>query len=248
MRQAAEVPIVVAINKIDLPGADPMKVKTALLQHGIAVEELGGESLCAEVSAKKRINIDKLVEAILLQAEILDLKANPNRKAEGAVIEAKMEKGRGSVATVLVQKGTLHIGDIVIAGKEWGRVRAMFNEMGKKMNEAGPAAPVEVLGLQGTPAAGDDFIVVADENQAKEVTGYRIRKERDAKLVKSAKSAMEQMLDKIKSGEVKHLPVISRLTFRDLLRRLKARLPSFQTMKSAFRFCIRPSVRFRIPT
>lgn len=130
--QAAEVPIVVAINKIDLPGADPMKVKTALLQHGIAVEELGGESLCAEVSAKKRINIDKLVEAILLQAEILDLKANPNRKAEGAVIEAKMEKGRGSVATVLVQKGTLHIGDIVIAGKEWGRVRAMFNEMGKK--------------------------------------------------------------------------------------------------------------------
>ena len=206
--QAAEVPIVVAINKIDLPGADPMKVKTALLQHGIAVEELGGESLCAEVSAKKRINIDKLVEAILLQAEILDLKANPNRKAEGAVIEAKMEKGRGSVATVLVQKGTLHIGDIVIAGKEWGRVRTMFNEMGKKMNEAGPAAPVEVLGLQGTPAAGDDFIVVADENQAKEVTGYRIRKERDAKLVKSAKSAMEQMLDKIKSGEVKHLPVI----------------------------------------
>ena len=206
--QAAEVPIVVAINKIDLPGADPMKVKTALLQHGIAVEELGGESLCAEVSAKKRINIDKLVEAILLQAEILDLKANPNRKAEGAVIEAKMEKGRGSVATVLVQKGTLHIGDIVIAGKEWGRVRAMFNEMGKKMNEAGPAAPVEVLGLQGPPAAGDDFIVVADENQAKEVTGYRIRKERDAKLVKSAKSAMEQMLDKIKSGEVKHLPVI----------------------------------------
>ena len=206
--QAAEVPIVVAINKIDLPGADPMKVKTALLQHGIAVEELGGESLCAEVSAKKRINIDKLVEAILLQAEILDLKANPNRKAEGAVIEAKMEKGRGSVATVLVQKSTLHIGDIVIAGKEWGRVRAMFNEMGKKMNEAGPAAPVEVLGLQGTPAAGDDFIVVADENQAKEVTGYRIRKERDAKLVKSAKSAMEQMLDKIKSGEVKHLPVI----------------------------------------
>ena len=206
--QAAEVPIVVAINKIDLPGADPMKVKTALLQHGIAVEELGGESLCAEVSAKKRINIDKLVEAILLQAEILDLKANPNRKAEGAVIEAKMEKGRGSVATVLVQKGTLHIGDIVIAGKEWGRVRAMFNEMGKKMNEAGPAAPVEVLGLQGMPAAGDDFIVVADENQAKEVTGYRIRKERDAKLVKSAKSAMEQMLDKIKSGEVKHLPVI----------------------------------------
>ena len=206
--QAAEVPIVVAINKIDLPGADPMKVKTALLQHGIAVEELGGESLCAEVSAKKRINIDKLLEAILLQAEILDLKANPNRTADGTVIEAKMEKGRGSVATVLVQRGTLKVGDICIVGKEWGRVRAMFNEMGHKVQEAGPATPVEVLGLQGTPAAGDDFTVVADENQAREVTNYRIRKERDAKLVKSAKSAMEQMLDKIKSGEIKHLPVI----------------------------------------
>lgn len=176
-----------------------MKVKTALLQHGIAVEELGGESLCAEVSAKKRINIDKLLEAILLQAEILDLKANPNRTADGTVIEAKMEKGRGSVATVLVQRGTLKVGDICIAGKEWGRVRAMFNEMGHKVQEAGPATPVEVLGLQGTPAAGDDFTVVADENQAREVTNYRIRKERDAKLVKSAKSAMEQMLDKIKS-------------------------------------------------
>ena len=206
--QAANVPIVVAINKIDLPGADPMKVKTELLQHGIAVEEMGGESLCAEVSAKKRINIDKLVEAILLQAEILDLKANPNRAAEGAVIEAKMEKGRGNVATVLVQNGTLKVGDVCIAGKEWGHVRAMFNEHGKKVFEAAPATPVEVLGLQGTPAAGDDFIIVKDETQAREVTSYRIRKERDAKLVKSAKSAMEQMLDKIKSGESKQLAVI----------------------------------------
>ena len=206
--KAADVPIVVAINKIDLPGADPMKVKTALLQHGIGVEEMGGECLCAEVSAKKRINIDKLVDAILLQAEMLDLKANPNRASEGAVIEAKMEKGRGTVVTALVQKGTLHIGDICIAGKEWGHIRAMFNEHGQKMQEAGPATPVEILGLNGTPSAGDDFIVVADETKAKEITGYRIRKERDAKLVKSAKSAMEQMLDKIKSGEVKHLPII----------------------------------------
>ena len=206
--QAANVPIVVAINKIDLPGADPMKVKTELLQHGIAVEEMGGESLCAEVSAKKRINIDKLVEAILLQAEILDLKANPNRAAEGAVIEAKMEKGRGNVATVLVQNGTLKVGEVCIAGKEWGHVRAMINENGKKVFEAAPATPVEVLGLQGTPSAGDDFIIVKDENQAREVTAYRIRKEREAKLVKSAKSAMEQMLDKIKSGESKQLAVI----------------------------------------
>lgn len=206
--QAANVPIVVAINKIDLPAADPMKVKTELLQHGIAVEEMGGECLCAEVSAKKRINIDKLVEAILLQAEILDLKANPNRTSEGVVIEAKMEKGRGNVATVLVQKGTLKVGEVCIAGKEWGHVRAMFNEHGKKVFEAGPATPIEVLGLQGTPSAGDDFIIVRDENQAREVTNYRIRKEREAKLVKSAKSAMEQMLDKIKSGESKQLAVI----------------------------------------
>ncbi len=206
--QAAKVPIVVAINKIDLPGADPMKVKTELLQHGIAVEEMGGECLCAEVSAKKRINIEKLVEAILLQAEILDLKANPNRPAEGVVIEAKMEKGRGNVATVLIQNGTLKVGEVCIAGKEWGHVRAMFNENGKKVFEATPATPVEVLGLQGTPSAGDNFIIVKDENQAREVTNYRIRKERDAKLVKSAKSAMEQMLDKIKSGESKQLAVI----------------------------------------
>ncbi|MBE6453688.1 MAG: translation initiation factor IF-2 [Alphaproteobacteria bacterium] len=206
--QAAEVPIVVAINKIDLPAADPMKVKTNLLQHGIGVEEMGGECLCAEVSAKKRINIDKLVEAILLQAEMLDLKANPDRNGEGVVVEAKMEKGRGTVVTALVQKGTLKIGDVVIAGKEWGHVRAMFNEHGQKMQEAGPATPVEILGLQGTPSAGDDIIAVADEGKAKEITGYRIRKEREAKLVKSAKSAMEQMLDKIKSGEVKNLPII----------------------------------------
>ena len=225
--QAAEVPIVVAINKIDLPGADPMRVKTELLQHGIAVEEMGGECLCAEVSAKKRINIDKLVEAILLQAEILDLKANPNRNAEGTVIEAKMEKGRGSVATVLVQNGTLKVGDIFIAGKEWGHVRAMFNENGKKVHEAGPATPVEVLGLQGTPSAGDNFVVVKDEAQAKEVTNYRIRKERDAKLVKSAKSAMEQMLDKIKSGESKHLAVIIKADVQGSIEAIEGTIKKF---------------------
>ncbi|MBR1600802.1 MAG: translation initiation factor IF-2 [Alphaproteobacteria bacterium] len=206
--QAAGVPIVVAINKIDLPGADPMRVKTELLQYGIGVEEMGGESLCAEISAKKRININKLVEAILLQAEMLDLKANPNHAAQGTVVEAKMEKGRGSVATVLVQRGTLNVGDILIAGKEWGRVRAMFNELGKKVLSAAPATPVEVVGLQGTPMAGDTFVVVKDEAQAREVTGYRIRKERDAKIVANTKSAMEQMMDKIKSGESKHLSVV----------------------------------------
>ena len=227
--QAAEVPIVVAINKIDLPGADPMKVKTALLQHGIAVEEMGGECLCAEVSAKKRININKLLEAILLQAEILDLKANPNCKARGTVIEAKMEKGRGSVATLLVQQGTLQIGDIIIAGKEWGHVRAMFNEHGQKIHVAGPASPVEVLGLQGTPAAGDNFNVVEDETQAKEIVNYRIQKERDAKLVKSAKSAMEQMLDKIKSGEIKHLPVVIKADVQGSIEAIEGTLNKLST-------------------
>jgi len=206
--QAAGVPLVVAINKIDLPGADPMRVKSELLQYGIGVEEMGGECLCAEISAKKRINIDKLVEAILLQAEMLDLKANPNRTAQGTVVEAKMEKGRGSVATLLVQRGTLNVGDILIAGKEWGHVRAMFNEHGKKVMSALPATPVEVVGLQGTPMAGDNFVVAKDEAQAREVTGYRIRKERDAKIVANTKSAMEQMMDKIKSGESKHLSVV----------------------------------------
>ncbi len=225
--QAAEVPIVVAINKIDLPGADPMRVKTELLQHGIAVEEMGGESLCAEVSAKKRINIDKLVEAILLQAEILDLKANPNRKGEGSVIEAKMEKGRGSVATVLVQNGTLKVGDIIIAGKEWGHVRAMFNEHGKRVHEAGPATPVEVIGLQGTPDAGDKFVVATDENQAREVTSYRIRKERETKLLKSAKSAMEQMLEKIKSGESKHLAVIIKADVQGSIEAIEGAITKF---------------------
>ena len=227
--QAAEVPIVVAINKIDLPGADPMKVKTALLQQGIAVEEMGGECLCAEVSAKKRINIEKLLEAILLQAEILDLKANPSCKAVGTVIEAKMEKGRGSVATLLVQQGTLQIGDIIIAGKEWGHVRAMFNEHGQKIQKADPATPVEVLGLQGTPAAGDNFNVVESEGQAKEITNYRIQKERDAKLVKSAKSAMEQMLDKIKSGEIKHLPVVIKADVQGSIEAIEGTLNKLST-------------------
>ncbi len=227
--QAANVPIVVAINKIDLPGADPMKVKNELLQQGIIVEEMGGECLCAEVSAKKRINIDKLVEAILLQAEILDLKANPNRPAEGVVIEAKMEKGRGNVATVLVQNGTLKVGTVCIAGKEWGHVRAMFNENGRKVFEATPATPVEVLGLQGTPSAGDSFINVKDENQAREVTNYRVRKEREAKVVKSAKSAMEQMLDKIKSGESRQLSVIIKADVQGSVEAIEGTLKKLST-------------------
>lgn len=205
--KAAGVPIVVAINKIDVPGANPQKVKMDLLNHEVVTEDMGGDVLAVEVSAKKKLNLEKLVEAVLLQAEVLDLKANPNHSAEGAVIEAKMERGRGAVATVLVQRGTLHLGDIFVCGQEWGRVRSMYNESGKKVTQALPAEPVEVIGLNGVPCAGDDFIVVADEAQAREVSGYRARKAREALQVKSMSGA-EQLLAKIKAGEIKELPVV----------------------------------------
>jgi len=205
--KAAGVPIVVAVNKIDVPGANPQKVYMDLLNHEVVVESMGGDVLAVEVSAKKRLNLEKLVESVLLQAEVLDLKANPNRSAVGVVIEAKMEKGRGSVATVLVQKGTLHVGDIFIAGQEWGRVRSMYNDSGKKVEKALPAEPVEVIGLQGTPSAGDDFVVVENEAKAREISAYRQRKAREVLQVKSMSGA-EQLFAKIKAGEVKELPVL----------------------------------------
>jgi len=154
------------------------------------------------------MNLEKLEEAILLQAELLDLKANPNRAAQGVVIEAKMERGRGSVATVLVQKGTLKVGDVFVAGSEWGRVRALVDDHGNKVEEAGPATPVEVLGLQGNPAAGDDFVTVEDEARAREVAGYRQRKDRDAKAAAGARGTLEQMFSRIAAGEAKELPVV----------------------------------------
>jgi translation initiation factor IF-2 len=206
--QAAKVPVIVAINKIDLPEADPGRVRTELLQHDIVVEEMGGDVQTVEVSAKKRMNLDKLEEAILLQAELLDLKANPDRVAEGAVVEARMKRGRGSVATVLIQRGTLRVGDAFVCGKEWGRVRALVNERDERLDEAGPAVPVEVLGFNGTPEAGDDFIVVEDETRAREVSGYRQRKDRESQFVKSARGSMEQMFERIQAGEAKELPVV----------------------------------------
>ena len=206
---AGSVPMIVAINKIDKQGADPNRVKTDLLSHEVVVEDMGGDTLCIEVSALEKTNLDKLEEAILLQAEFLDLKASPDRAAEGAIIEAKMEKGVGSVGTVLVQRGTLRVGDIFVAGAEWGRVRALVNEHGKQVKSAMPAAPVEVVGFAGTPAAGDDFIVVDDEIKAREVSEYRKRKIREKEHVAGAgASTMEQMFAKIKAGEVKKLDVV----------------------------------------
>lgn len=205
--KAAGVPIVVAINKIDVPGANPQKVRTDLLQHEVVVESMGGDVLDVEVSAKKRINLDKLIETILLQAEVLDLKASPNRSMEGVVVEARMDKGRGSVATVLIQKGTLKVGDIFVSGQEWGRVRSLFNDKGMRVEKALPSEPVEVIGLQGTPAAGDDFIVVDSESRAREISAYRQRKARELLQVKTISSA-EHLLAKIKAGEIKELPVL----------------------------------------
>ncbi|MBX7199471.1 MAG: translation initiation factor IF-2, partial [Rhodospirillaceae bacterium] len=207
--KAAEVPIIVAINKIDKPGANPQRIKTDLLNHEVVLEDMGGETLSVEVSATQRTNLDKLEEVILLQAELLDLKANPDRTAEGAIIEAKMEKGVGSVGTVLVQRGTLRVGDIFVAGAEWGRVRALVNEHGKQVKSAMPSAPVEVVGFGGTPSAGDDFVVVEDEARAREVTEFRRRKIRDKEHAAGVgTSTMEQMFAKIKAGEDTVLSVI----------------------------------------
>ena len=229
--KAAEVPIVVAINKIDVPGADPQKVKTELLQYGVIAEDMGGDAQMVEVSAKKHVNLDKLVEAVLLQAEVLELKANPNRSAEGVVIESKMEKGRGPVATILVNKGTLKVGDYFVAGKEWGRVRALMNEFGQKVDDAAPSVPVEVLGLDAIPQAGDELVVVDSENKAREISLYRHRKERESLQVKSAKSAMDQIFDKIKAGEIKELPIVIKADVQGSVEALVGTLEKIKTDK-----------------
>lgn len=205
--KAANVPIIVAINKIDRPDSNPHRVQTDLLQHGIVVEAMGGEDLCVEVSAKEGTNLDKLEEAILLQAEILDLKANPDRPAEGVIVESRMERGRGTVATVLVQRGTLRVGDIIVAGSEWGRVRGLASSSGKSVKAAGPGMPVEALGLGGTPAAGDEVVVVDSEARAREVTEFRQRRTRDAKAVAN-RGSFEDMFQRIQDGEAKELPVV----------------------------------------
>ncbi|MFD2652430.1 translation initiation factor IF-2 [Brucella rhizosphaerae] len=208
--KAAGVPIIVAINKIDKPTADAQKVRTSLLQHDVFVESLGGEVLDVEVSAKNKINLDKLLEAVLLQAEILDLKADPTRTAEGVVIEAQLDRGRGSVATVLVQKGTLRPGDIIAAGNEWGRVRALVNDHGDHVKEAGPAMPVEVLGLQGTPQAGDRFAVVANESKAREIAEYRQRLARDKAVARQTglRGSLEQMMNQLQVTGTKEFPLV----------------------------------------
>jgi translation initiation factor IF-2 len=207
--KAAKVPMIVAINKIDKPSANPDRVRQQLLQHEVFVEKLGGDVLDVEVSALTGKGLDELIENIALQAEVLDLKANPERPAEGAVIEAKLDVGRGPVATVLVQRGTLRPGDIFVVGEQWGKVRALMNDKGERVKEAGPSMPVEVLGLSGTPEAGDVLNVVESEAKAREIAEYRERKGREKAAVSGARATLDQLLAQAKSdAAVKELPIV----------------------------------------
>jgi translation initiation factor IF-2 len=208
--KAAHAPLIVAINKMDKPDATPERVRQELLSYEVVVEEMGGETQDVEVSATKKTGLDKLTEAISLQAEILDLKANPNRAAEGTVIESRLDRGRGPVATVLVQKGTLRQGDIVVAGAEWGRVRAMLDDKGRAVTDAGPSAPVEVLGLAGVPSAGEPFVAVENESRAREIAEFRTRRQREkaAGVTAGARGTLDEMLARIQAGEQKEVAVL----------------------------------------
>ncbi len=206
--KAAQVPLIVAINKIDKQGADPKRVRTELLSQEIVVESLGGDTLEIEVSALKKIGLDKLLEAIALQAEVLELTANPNRDAEGVIVEAKLERGRGPVGTALVQRGTLKLGDLVVAGSAYGRVRALINDLGEQVKEAGPSVPVEVLGFDSAPEAGDQFAVVENEARAREITDYRMRERRKRLAVAGQRGSLEQMMSNLKTAGTKEFTLL----------------------------------------
>ncbi|MCC2640225.1 MAG: infB [Nitrospira sp.] len=206
--KAAGVPLVVAVNKIDKPGANADRVKNALSEHGLVPEAWGGDTIMVEVSAKQRTGLDQLLEMVLLQAEVLELKADPSRMARGLVIEAKLDRGRGPVATVLVQGGTLHVGDAFVVGTFSGRVRALVTDTGSKTSEAGPSVPVEVIGLPGVPSAGDVFTIVKDERVAREIAAERTTKQRAADLAGPAKVSLDDLFAKIQEGNVKELPIV----------------------------------------
>jgi translation initiation factor IF-2 len=228
--KASGVPIIVAVNKIDKHEADPQKVLNELLQYEVITEAVGGDTMWVPISAKERTNLDTLLETVLLQAEVLDLKANEDRAAEGTVIEAKLDKGRGSVATVLVQRGTLKRGDLVVAGSQWGRVKAITDERGQMLQSAGPSLPVEILGLDGVPEPGDVMVVVENEARAREVTDYRVRMKREKVVVRqTARSGLEAMLARIKDQEVKEFPVIVKADVGGSAEAITASLEKFAT-------------------
>ena len=226
--KAAEVPIVVAINKTDKADADPARIRRDLLQHDVVLEEVGGETLCAEISATHKTNLDKLEKAIALQAEVLELAANPDRAAQGVVIESRVDIGRGSVSTVLVQRGTLRVADIVVAGGVWGRVRALFGD-GGALDEAGPSVPAEVVGLNGLPEAGDEFSAVESEARAREVAEFRVRRARASRIVGGEAVSLEDMFTQIKEGELQELPMVIKA---DVKGSLEAILDAVRAMAS----------------
>jgi translation initiation factor IF-2 len=227
--KAAKVPIIVACNKIDKPDSNPARVRQELLQHDLVVEELGGDVQIVDVSAKTKQGLDTLLEAIMLQAEVLELKANPTRPAEGVVVEAKVERGRGSVATVLVQRGTVKLGDVFVAGAEWGRVRALVDDRGQQTDSAGPTVPVEVLGLQGTPTAGDEFVVVENEGRAREIADYRQRVIREKQATAGARGTVEQMLSAIQAGQAQELSLVIKTDVHGSYEAIKATMEKLET-------------------
>jgi len=235
--QAAKAPMIIAINKIDKPDAKPERVRTELLQYEVQVESLGGDVLDVEVSATKKLNLDRLLETIGLQSEILELKANPDRPAEGTVIEAKLDRGRGPVATVLVQRGTLRTGDIVVAGAEWGRVRALISDTGSPVDSAGPSVPVEVLGFNGTPEAGDRLAVVGSESRAREVTDYRARQKRDKMAARATgmRGSLEQMMSQLKTSGLKEFPLVIKADVQGSLEAILGALDKLGTTEVAAR-------------
>ncbi|MGB9715516.1 MAG: translation initiation factor IF-2 [Thermodesulfovibrionales bacterium] len=234
--KAANVPIVVAINKIDKPEANPQKVRNELAEHGIISEEWGGQNIFVEVSAKKGIGIENLLEMILLQAEIMELKANPDKKAKGTIIEAKLDRGRGPVATVLVQSGTLKVGDTFLAGIHTGRVRALIDDTGKRITEAGPSTPVEVIGFPEVPSAGDIFIVVEDEKRARQIALARQQKQKLADIAKARKLTLDELYAKIKEGEIKELNIIIKADVQG----------SVEAIKKALEGITHPLVKVRV--
>ncbi|MEK9280755.1 MULTISPECIES: translation initiation factor IF-2 [unclassified Bradyrhizobium] len=235
--KAANVPIIVAINKIDKPDAKPERVRTELLQHEVQVETFGGEVVDVEVSAKNKTNLDKLLEMIALQAEILDLKTNSHRPAEGTVIEAKLDRGRGPVATVLVQRGTLRVGDIIVAGAEMGRVRALISDQGETVQEAGPSVPVEVLGFNGPPEAGDRLAVVENEARARQITSYRAHQKREnaAASISGMRGSLEQMMSQLKTAGRKEFPLIVKADVQGSLEAILGSLEKLGTDEVAAR-------------
>jgi translation initiation factor IF-2 len=235
--KAAKVPMIVAINKIDKPDAKPERVRTELLQHEVQVESLGGEVVDVEVSAKNKTNLDRLLEMIALQADILDLKTNSDRPAEGTVIEAKLDRGRGPVATVLVQRGTLRIGDIVVAGAEMGRVRALISDQGDTVDEAGPSVPVEVLGFNGPPEAGDRLAVVENEARARQITSYRAHQKREnaAASISGMRGSLEQMMSQLKTAGRKEFPLIIKADVQGSLEAILGSLEKLGTDEVAAR-------------